>query len=105
MMSMSTYQISPFGSIDFGAIGIKAKLQNASFLLATMKGTCFMNREAGWLPPIDELSEAAKVQYTADVVELLQNNIEGLTVEEVTFQDDSENASIYPFVKVVFDNG
>ena len=64
-----------------------------------------MNREAGWLPPIDELSESAKVQTTADVIELLQNNIEGLTVEEVTFQEDPKEAIIYPFVKVVFDNG
>ncbi|WP_437831554.1 hypothetical protein ACQRXC_08115 [Niallia taxi] len=102
---MSTYQISPFGSIDFGATGIKAKLQNASFLLATMKGTCFMDREAGWLIPVDELSESAKVQITADVVELLQNNIEGLTVEEVTFEEKPEEAILYPFVKVVFDNG
>jgi len=102
---MGTYQISPFGSIDFGAVGIKAKLQNASFLLATMKGTCFMDREAGWLPPVDELSESAKVQMTADVVELLQNNIEGLTVEEVTFQKNPQEAILYPYVKVVIDNG
>lgn len=102
---MSTHQISPFGSIDFGATGTKAKLQNASFLLATMKGTGFMDREAGWLAPVDEISEAAKVQMTADVVELLQNNIEGLTVEEVTFEEDTNAATLYPHVKVVFDNG
>ena len=104
-MSMSTYQISPLGSIDFGATGIEAKLQNASFLLATMKGTCVMDRKFGWNPPVDEMNEAAKVQMTAEVIELLQSNIEGLTVEEVTFEEDTNAATLYPRVKVVFDNG
>lgn len=102
---MSIYQISPTDSIDFGATGIKATLQNASFLLSTMKGTCFMDREFGWNPPVDELSEAAKVQMTAEVIELLQNNFEGMTVEEVTFDEDTASATLYPRVKVVFDNG
>ncbi|MFP7470008.1 hypothetical protein SFC55_03285 [Niallia taxi] len=102
---MSTYQISPLGSIDFGATGIKAKLQNASFLLATMKGTCVMSRGFGWNPPVDELSEAAKVQMTAEVIELLESNIEGLTVEEVTFDEDINATTLYPHVKVVFENG
>lgn len=96
------YQISPLGSIDFGATGFKAKLQNASFLLATKTGTCFMDRQAGWETNVDQISDVAKANMTAQIIELIESNIPGLTVEEVNFDEDFDSGTLYPIVKVVF---
>jgi len=103
---ISMYQISPLGSIDFGATGKKAILQNASFLLATMKGTSSMDRNFGWEPPVDDLSESAQTKMSAEVIELLESNFPEISVEEVTFDETKILEGIlYPIVKLVFIDG
>ncbi|WP_445506761.1 hypothetical protein [Niallia sp. 03190] len=98
--------ISPSNnSIDFGATGIKAILQTASFLLTTKKNTCPMDRGFGWDPPIDELSEIAKTQISSDIIELLELNIPELTVTEVNFEEDPLTGKLSPIVKVVINDG
>lgn len=99
------YQISPLStnaSIDFGATGLKAKLQNAAFLLRSMKETHCMDRNCGWNIPIGDVSEVAKARMTTEVIELLEQNIIGLTVKEVIFDEEKMlEGELFPYVKVV----
>lgn len=93
-------------TINFAATGVEAKLQSASFLLSTVIGSCPMDRGFGWEPPVDDPNEYAKTAYAAEVVELIEQNISGMTVEEVTFEKTGDNlAKLVPRVKVVIENG
>ncbi|MEK4883680.1 hypothetical protein NST81_02965 [Bacillus sp. FSL W8-0223] len=78
------------GSIDYAATGVKAILQNASFLLSTYIGTCPLDRTAGWEPPIDDPTPIAQVKSTAQIIEMLERSIPELKVQSVNFEQNSE---------------
>lgn len=99
------YEITPLDKISFGADGNLAMIQNAKFILSTHIGTCFMDREFGWEPPIDAPNEYAKTEASARIVEVLERNIPGLTVEEVLFDEDVLTGRLVPRVKVVIEDG
>ncbi|MGE6379541.1 hypothetical protein [Peribacillus muralis] len=99
------YEIIPLKNIDFGATGNLAILQNARFVLSTVTNTCYMDREFGWEPPIDDPSEQAKVLMAAQIVEVLEKTIPEITVEDVSFDEVPETGNIYPRVKVVINDG
>ncbi|MFS0766030.1 hypothetical protein [Peribacillus phoenicis] len=99
------YEIIPLKDIDFGATGNLAILQNAQFVLSTVMNTCFMDREFGWEPPIDDPSEQAKVLMSAQIVEVLEKTIPEISVEEVSFDEEFETGKIFPRVKVVINDG
>ncbi len=99
------HNVSPLKSINFGATGTEAKLQNVAFILSTYKNTCPMDRGFGWEPPIDLPLELAKSQMAAQIIEAIESNEEGIRVEEVTFTDDAPNGILIPQVKVVIEDG
>lgn len=99
------YDVKPLKSINYGVTGTDAILQNAGFLLGTIQGSCPMDRDCGWHPPIDEPTEYAMTTYAAKVIELLERNITGLTVESVSFEEEESTHKIFPHVKVVIDDG
>ncbi len=63
-----------------------------------------MDRSFGWEPPVDETSESAKSILSAEIVEVLESNIPGLTVESIDFEENILNGHIYPKVKVVIED-
>lgn len=99
------YEITPLQIIDYGASGNAAIIQNAQFVLSTFLNTCFMDREFGWEPFIDDQSNFAKANMTAQITEVLERRIPEITVEDVTFVEVPEEGRIYPRVKVVINNG
>lgn len=96
--------LTPIKSINYEATGKEAIIQNARFLLSTMLHTCYMDREFGWAPPVDDPSEYAKTSMSAQIVEILERTIPEITVEEVTFEEDVMEGKIYPHVKVVIED-
>lgn len=101
---MRMYIITPKNTIDYGAEGVAATLQTARFLLTTILNSCPMDREFGWEPPVDELSETAVSLYSARIIELLERNISGLRVEDVIFEGNILEGTLIPRVKVVIEN-
>lgn len=96
---------SPKFKINYAATGDEAILQNATFLLSTMLNTCPMHRGFGWEPPVDDPSEFAKSRSSVQIIETLERNIPEITVQDITFEQDEENALLIPRVKVVINNG
>lgn len=105
---MTVYQISSSEgtTIDYGATGVAAILQSISFLLDTLVDSYPMHREFGMDPPIDDPSELAKNEWSAQVIEKLERNIPEVSVQEVLVdQDESDllNGRIITTVKVVIE--
>ncbi|WP_214889638.1 hypothetical protein [Exiguobacterium sp. s142] len=105
---MTVYQISSSEgtTIDYGATGVAAILQSISFLLDTLVDSYPMHREFGMDPPIDDPSELAKNEWSAQVIEKLERNIPEVSVQEVLVdQDESDllNGRIRTTVKVVIE--
>lgn len=107
---MTVYQISSSSSegasVDYGATGVAAILQSVSFLLDTLVDSYPMHREFGMDPPIDDPSEAAKNEWSAQVIEKLERNIPQVSVQEViVHQDETDllNGRIQTTVKVVIE--
>lgn len=105
---MAVYQISSSESttIDYSATGVAAILQSISFLLDTLVDSYPMHREFGMDPPIDDPSEMAKNEWSAQVIEKLERNIPEVSVQEVLIeQDESDllNGRIKTNVKVVIE--
>lgn len=105
---MAVYQISSSESttIDYGATGVAAILQSISFLLDTLVDSYPMHRDFGMDPPIDDPSEMAKNEWSAQVIEKLERNIPEVSVQEVLIeQDESDllNGRIKTNVKVVIE--
>ncbi|TCI25578.1 hypothetical protein EVJ32_09665 [Exiguobacterium sp. SH5S4] len=105
---MTVHQISSSDgtTIDYGATGLAAILQSVSFLLDTLVDSYPMHREFGMDPPIDDPSEMAKNEWSAQVIEKLERNIPEVNVQEVLVeQDESDllNGRIRTTVKVVIE--
>ena len=107
---MTVYQISSSSSegasVDYGATGVAAILQSVSFLLDTLVDSYPMHREFGMDPPIDDPSETAKNEWSAQVIEKLERNIPQVSVQEVIVdQDETDllNGRIKTTVKVVIE--
>lgn len=105
---MTIYEISSSEgtTIDYGATGVAAILQSVSFLLDTLVDSYPMHREFGMDPPIDDPSETAKNEWSAQVIEKLERNIPQVSVQEVIIdQDESDllNGRIRTTVKVVIE--
>lgn len=96
-----TTQKKPY-SINFGATGKTAKIQNIDFALSAFKGSMFLHRDFGWAPPIaDAVSPEIESTTAGEITELLMNHIEDIEVGEVDFEYDGEgNSMIYPKVEV-----
>lgn len=105
---MTVYQISSSEgvAVDYGATGVAAILQSISFLLDTLVDSYPMHRDFGMEPPIDDPSELAKNEWSAQVIEKLERNIPEVSVQEVIVdQDESDllNGRIRTTVKVVIE--
>ena len=107
---MTIYQISSSSSegasIDYGTTGVAAILQSVSFLLNTLIDSYPMHREFGMDPPIDDPSETAKNEWSAQVIEKLERNIPEVSVQEVLVEQDETdllNGRIKTTVKVVIE--
>ena len=108
---MQVYQVSSTiegEPIDFGATGIGATLQCVSFLLNSLVDTYPMHREFGMDPPIDDPSDIARNEWSAQVIEKVERNIPEVSVLDVdVVQDESDllNGRIKTVVKVVIEVG
>lgn len=91
-------------SIDYGATGDDAKLQCIEFALSTIENTLFLDREFGWEPPISEpMNEVAPV-HAGEVATLLLENIDGIVIDEIDFEMNSDTGHVKPIVKVVIED-
>lgn len=107
---MTIYQVSSYEglAVDYGAMGISATLQSISFLLDSLIDTYPMHREFGMDPPIDDPSETAKNEWSAQVIEKIERNIPEVSVLGIIVdQDESDllNGRIKTTVRVVIEDG
>ncbi|MGG3448623.1 hypothetical protein ABER98_01680 [Domibacillus aminovorans] len=103
---MAVYEVTSdrTGRIDYGAGGTAAILQSVAFLLSLHVGTCPMSRSDGWEPPIDEPTPLAQGRSSAQIIEMLEQAIPEIAVEDIKYEQDSENGKISARVKVVIED-
>lgn len=89
--------------VDFGATGVKEILQNVSFILSTVVGSCPMDREFGWIPDLDSPIHLAKATNVSRIIQAINENEPRAIVEEVRIEGDPLNGQLKPIVKVVID--
>lgn len=97
------YEVTTFQNIDFGATGVKEVLQNISFILSTMVGSCPMDREFGWIPDLDSPIQLAQATNVSRIIQAINENEPRATVEEVRIESDPFNGKIKPIVRVIID--
>jgi uncharacterized protein len=102
------YEVSLLDKVDFGATGLKAKLQNVRFILSTVLQSCPMDRGFGWTVELDAPTEHARTNLAAQIIEAIELSEPGVTVTEVKFIEGTEDVldgKMIPVVKVEIDDG
>jgi uncharacterized protein len=100
------YEISLLDKVDFGATGLKAKLQNVRFILSTVLKSCPMDRGFGWTVELDAPTEYARTNLASQIIEAIELSEPGVSVLEVSFREGTEDVldgKMIPVVKVMFD--
>ena len=99
----SKYMLGALDTVDFAATGITAKIQEVQFILSQMKGESVLNVEAGWNQAVDAPLNFAKDLMRVSIKEAIEGRVEGVTVEDITFEEDLTNGKLIPYVKVVIE--
>jgi uncharacterized protein len=102
------YEVSLLDKVDFGATGLKAKLQNVRFILSTVLQSCPMDRGFGWAVELDAPTEYARTNLAAQIIEAIELSEPGVSVLEVSFKEGTEDVldgKMIPVVKVEIDDG
>lgn len=89
-------------SINWGAIGKVATLQNIDFSLNTPLNTLYMARDVGWDIPVGEtINEPLENAMASDITDMLLNQFEedGVVVNNVEF-DYTDNHEVIPRIEV-----
>ena len=89
--------------VDLTATGTAAKIQTAKFLLATELGSVPLARDIGWTPAVDEPIDQAIALNAANITSLLQDNIEGLIVEDIETTADTITGKLTHKVVITID--
>lgn len=95
------YEVSmELQKIDFGATGVKAILQNISFILSAVIFSCPLDRSFAWSPDVDAPLPIAQAKTRAKIMEAIQTNEPRAEVMRVIFQGDGLEGLLKPLVKV-----
>ncbi|MBY0088399.1 GPW/gp25 family protein [Brevibacillus brevis] len=89
-----------FQKIDYGATGIKAILQNISFILSTVVFSCPLDRAFAWSPDVDAPLPIAQAQTRAKIMEAIRTYEPRAEVTRITFQGNELEGQLKPIVKV-----
>lgn len=98
---MVTYTVYPNQSIDYGATGHAAILQNVEMILTTIRFDQPMARAMAWEAPVDRPLEVAQMQVMPMIVEAIENYEPRVRVIDVVVDKSHETGSFHPTVKVV----
>lgn len=86
--------------IDFGTTGPDEIAQNIRTILTTIQGTVPLDRGFGMdITALDDPTEWAKAQLTAQIYDALQEHEPRAEVLEVTFLEDGREGKLVPVVK------
>lgn len=88
-------------SIDWGATGHAAIIQNIEFVLSTNNNTLFLDRELGRESHFDVNINEANVLEAGEIATLIASNFEGVEIENIDFE--SNGSTLIPQIKVVFE--
>lgn len=97
------YEVSSLETIDFGAKGVNAILQNVAFILSTFKYSCPLDREFGWIPDIDSPINLAKATNAARILEAIQDNEPSVIVDEIITEGNALDGNLKLIVRVRID--
>ena len=103
-MEIYTLTSGQKSGIDYGAKGRDALIQTATFLLSLHIGTCPMNREEGWDPPLDDPAPLAQGKSSAQIIQMLERSLPELTVQNIEYTHNSETGEMVAHVKVVIED-
>lgn len=104
---MDEYTISNVekDTVDYGAIGVQAKVQSIRFLLKSLVDAYPMDRAFGMNPPIDDPGEMAQNEWAAQIITSIERNVTGVNVNEVTFSQVELGRRTIVTVKVGIEDG
>ncbi|WP_415818446.1 hypothetical protein [Mesobacillus thioparans] len=96
------YEVSIIQSIDYGATGVDAILQNVRFIMSTIKNSCVMDREFGLSQDvIDAPIPLAQSLLASEYIFAIESREPRVTVEQVEFEENPIEGILIPRVKVV----
>lgn len=97
------YVVTPIKEIDFGATGIKAILQNVSFILSTVVYSCPMDRKFGWTPDIDSPIHISRATNIAQIIQAIQDYEPRAIVHEVQTEGYALNGETKAIITIAID--
>ncbi|KAB8126899.1 GPW/gp25 family protein [Gracilibacillus oryzae] len=97
------YEVKKLKEVNFGATGIQEILQNVGFILRTVKYSCPMDRDFGWVPDLDAPIQRARAVNIARITQAIHNYEPRAIVEEVKIEGDFLNGELEPIVRVRID--
>lgn len=97
------YQVSSLEKVDFGATGVNEILQNVAFIISTVKYSCPLDREFGWIPDVDSPINLSIATNTARILEVIQDNEPRVIVDEITTQGNALDGNLEIKVRVRID--
>lgn len=98
------YEVTPgSSSINFGATGVDAILQNVSFILSTVIFSCPMHRSFAWDPDIDSPIQMQSVKNIARMTAAIQEFEPRATVVRIDMRGDPQTGALKPVVGVRID--
>ena len=92
--------VSDSMNIHFDASGNEATLQRVGLLFSTPAGTVPFDREYGIEDPSDLPIYGAKAKISTEYVTKIKQYESGVTIEEITFDNDAGNGILKPEVVV-----
>lgn len=97
------YQVSSLKAVDFEATGVNEILQNVAFIISTMKYSCPLDREFGWIPDLDSPINLAVATNTTRILEAIQENEPRVTVDEIITTGNALDGNLEVKVRVRID--
>jgi len=97
------YEVSPLKSVDFGATGVNEILQNIAFILSTVKYSCPLDRDFGWIPDIDSNINLAKATNAYRILDAIQSNEPRAIIDEIITEGNALDGNLKFRVRVRID--
>ncbi|MBJ6362090.1 GPW/gp25 family protein [Paenibacillus sp. GCM10012307] len=88
----------PF-TVDFGASGSDAILQNIKTILTTISGTVPLDRKFGVDVPLDQPAMVAQALLTANIIEAIEQYESRVEVVSVMYSNNDNEGILIPIVK------
>lgn len=97
------YSVNPMQNINFGATGVDEVLQNVAFVLSTFKSSCPLDREFGYVPPLDMPINVASPLSASRISEAINFFEPRATVVEIEIGGNALKGKVIPKARVTID--